>query len=55
VVSTVLTLIVIPAVYGPKGWRLAASRQPLPALGICALRPISEQLAEYCPMTIDAT
>jgi copper/silver efflux system protein len=30
--STVLTLIVIPAVYGlVKGWRLAAVRRPLPA------------------------
>src|SRR5262249_3476941 len=30
--STVLTLIVIPAVYGlVKGWRLASVRQPLPA------------------------
>src|SRR5438477_7652296 len=30
--STVLTLIVIPAVYGlVKGWRVAAVRQPLPA------------------------
>ena len=30
--STVLTLIVIPAVYGlVKGWRLADVRQPLPA------------------------
>ena len=29
--STVLTLIVIPAVYGlVKGWRLVAVRQPLP-------------------------
>jgi hypothetical protein len=29
--STVLTLIVIPAVYGVvKGWRLAGIRQPLP-------------------------
>jgi Cu(I)/Ag(I) efflux system membrane protein CusA/SilA len=28
--STVLTLIVIPAVYGLlKGWRLAEARQPL--------------------------
>jgi len=30
--STVLTLIVIPAVYGlVKGWRLAPARQPSPA------------------------
>jgi len=30
--STVLTLIVIPAVYGlVKGWRLATLRQPLPS------------------------